>query len=408
MDLNNHAVKIGQIRYAIFKSQNTNNGGFDVTFQFKDKQLHAHSFILWSISDIFKSTLLGPSSNSNEPIRISQFTYDDFKEFISFFYLGTCQLTLDNVMSLVHLADFYNVDILKKLCDDFLIKSAEKSDALKVYEALKECSLDNALNSVLEYIANNTEKVVKDDYFKQLSKDTIMDIVKMDCLTVTEEELFQAIYKWAEYRCMNNAKAKSEDSNIEDWIKFELFEILPYIRFPIMHVDFLHNFVVPKDFLFSSFKEINKILHDANIFAQKGTTSHNTSSFSNRYRGGKRIQFIDGEGCKAYAIIHDHFIIETLQKSFNKMAFDGYDNTCYWDILLPEVQNGLHDDVLTDASKYYLVRDRNTTLALKFLSKRQQSYCFGGTGNEKITLIAEVFPDSLKFLPGYGCKYQIV
>jgi hypothetical protein len=74
MDLNNHAVKIGQIRYAIFKSQNTNNGGFDVTFQFKDKQLHAHSFILWSISDVFKSTLLGPSPNKNEPIRISQFT----------------------------------------------------------------------------------------------------------------------------------------------------------------------------------------------------------------------------------------------------------------------------------------------------------------------------------------------
>lgn len=157
------------------------------------QQLHAHSFILWSISDIFKPTLLSPSASNNEPIRISQFTYEDFKEFISFFYLGTCQLTLDNVMSLVHLADFYNVDILKKLCDDFLIKSAEKSDALKVYEALKECSLDNALNSVLEYTANNTEKVVKDDYFKQLSKDTIMDIVKMDCLTVTEEELFQAV-----------------------------------------------------------------------------------------------------------------------------------------------------------------------------------------------------------------------
>jgi hypothetical protein len=405
MNVDNFAIEIAQRRYAVFKSQNIDNGGFDVTFQFKDKQLHAHSFILWSLSNVFKSMLV---SLSNEPIQISQFTYEDFKEFISFFYLGTCQMNLNNVISLVHLADFYDVDILKKQCDDFLVKSVTKSDALKVYEVLKECSLDNALNSVLEFIANNTEKVIKDDYFNQLSKDTIMDIVKMDHLTAKEEDLFEAICKWAEHRCINNNKAKSSESNTEDCIKFELFEILPYIRFPIMHIDFLHNYVVPKDFLFSSFKEINKIIHDANVFAQKGTTSQKISSFSNTYRGGKRIQFIDGEGCKAYAIIHDHFIIETLNRQLNKMAFDGYDNTCYWDILLPEVQNGLHDDILTDVSKYYLVRDRNTTLALKYLSKRQQSYCFGGVGNEKITLIAEVFPDNQNFLPGYGCKYQIM
>lgn len=54
-----------------------------------------------------------------------------------------------------------------------------------------------------------------------------------------------------------------------------------------------------------------------------------------------------------------------------------------------------------------MVRDRNATLALKYLSKGQSTYCFGGVGDLKVTLMAEVHLEGQKFVPGYGCKFAL-
>ena len=137
--------------------------------------------------------LLGPLA-SKDPIPIVQYSYDDFKEFITFIYLGKCKITTSNVMTLVDLAEFYGITLLKDKCDEVLVTFATHADnVLKVYESLKTYSLDNSMNTVLEYIANNTEKCIKSDQFNKLKKETIMDIIQMEHLTVKEEALFEAV-----------------------------------------------------------------------------------------------------------------------------------------------------------------------------------------------------------------------
>uniref|UniRef100_A0AC35FH86 BTB domain-containing protein n=1 Tax=Panagrolaimus sp. PS1159 TaxID=55785 RepID=A0AC35FH86_9BILA len=190
-----------QQRYKYFADQNVEEGHFDVIFQFGTyQQLHAHSFVLWPSSKVFEKTLFGPLAHKG-PIPIIRHTLNDFKEFLTFLYLGKCNISMDNVMTLVDLGEYYEVQLLKNKCDEFLTKfitfiltknSTKIENVLKVYESLKVYSLKNAMKKVMEFVAKNTVDILKSVEFLTVKKETIFDIAKMKNLTAKQEELFEA------------------------------------------------------------------------------------------------------------------------------------------------------------------------------------------------------------------------
>uniref|UniRef100_A0A914Z2N5 BTB domain-containing protein n=1 Tax=Panagrolaimus superbus TaxID=310955 RepID=A0A914Z2N5_9BILA len=184
--LNNH-------RYKYFCDQNIEEGHFDVTFQFDNQQLFAHSFILWPTSKVFEKTLFGPLAHKG-PIPVLRHSFEDFKEFLTFMYLGKCTITMENVMALVNLGEFYEVKLLKDQCDEFLTQSSTKIEkVLKVYESLKLYSLKNAMEKVMEFFAQNIVEILKTDEFLNVQKETILDIAKMKNLNAKQEEVFEAV-----------------------------------------------------------------------------------------------------------------------------------------------------------------------------------------------------------------------
>jgi hypothetical protein len=105
-------------------------------------------------------------------------------------------------------------------------------------------------------------------------------------------------------------------------IKTEIAEILPFVRFPIMNLEFLHSFVVSKGYIFPSFEELSKILRDATAFAQNGSSAQKCSPYSSKFRGGLRIQFFGSQNFKAYADVQDPTVIEAIKKSLKNRGFN--------------------------------------------------------------------------------------
>uniref|UniRef100_A0AC34FYN8 BTB domain-containing protein n=1 Tax=Panagrolaimus sp. ES5 TaxID=591445 RepID=A0AC34FYN8_9BILA len=307
-----------QQRYKFFADQNVEEGHFDVTFEFGTQedsdnnpgnntnapfqQLFAHSFTLWPSSKIFEKTLFGPLAHKG-PIPVLRHSFEDFKEFLTFMYLGKCNIKMENVMALVDLGEYYEVKLLKDQCEEFLTNnSTEIENVLKVYESLKVYSLENAMQIVMEFVAGNTLQILKTEEFLGAQKETILDIVKMKNLTAKQEDLFEGICKWAEHNCPKDTVNRNE------FLKDKLADMMPLIDFSIMEFNFLNSFVVRKGFLFPSFDALSDALCEA--AGKKQRAKEERLKIVPKRR---RIQITNQNGQKAFADICDPTIIAAIE-----------------------------------------------------------------------------------------------
>uniref|UniRef100_A0A914R1U0 BTB domain-containing protein n=1 Tax=Panagrolaimus davidi TaxID=227884 RepID=A0A914R1U0_9BILA len=248
-------------RYVVFKSQNRAEGFFDVTFDVEGKLIHAHKYMLSTVSDVLLRMISG-TWNNGETIKIETYSFNDFYEFLTFLYSGNCKLNDENILTMVDLSEFYQVKVLQQKCDEYLShKEYTNENVLTYFETLSKYSLrkfEKAISKSMKYL-----NFVESESFMQVSKKVILKILKFKYRIASEEKLFEKIYEWAQKRAKNK-QTESTDENIilNDGIKSELTEILPFIRFKKMKLDFLHTFVVKKGFLFS-YDELSEILNVA-------------------------------------------------------------------------------------------------------------------------------------------------
>uniref|UniRef100_A0AC34FU47 BTB domain-containing protein n=1 Tax=Panagrolaimus sp. ES5 TaxID=591445 RepID=A0AC34FU47_9BILA len=243
-----YIYKMQAERYKIFESQDVETGRFDVTFEIDGKMLHAHKFILTSISETMDIWLTDLWTNKDEVIKIKDYSYDDFYEFLRFLYSGDCEIKTENVFNIVDMAEFYGVQYLKKLCDKFLLKS--KVITIENVEEMFEFSDKYSMPGFLQAVKNfvKFKGVLSDPSFLTFKKAFIEKVV-IQLKGGWREKVFEAVYKWVEHQVNQRAALNNQDINISEAVKVELSTILPVTKFYKMKSDFLINFVVEKGFL---------------------------------------------------------------------------------------------------------------------------------------------------------------
>uniref|UniRef100_A0AC34GNZ7 BTB domain-containing protein n=1 Tax=Panagrolaimus sp. ES5 TaxID=591445 RepID=A0AC34GNZ7_9BILA len=226
------------ISYKLFHSQNPETGKFDVTFKIDGKKLHAHLQHLALISHTFESMLsdrwntAGASDDGTIPIK--DYSFEDFKQLLTFIYSGECNLTMENIFTMVDMAEFYQINVFKNACVEFLSNiQLTLQNIFPWLELANKYSLEGLKESINNYISK----------------------------ALRLEEMFEEAYKWAENRAMEKQKV-DESLNMNEAIKKDLSDILPLINFKDMSEDFLLNFVVRKSF-FCAGPELSDILDAA-------------------------------------------------------------------------------------------------------------------------------------------------
>uniref|UniRef100_A0A914XVZ7 BTB domain-containing protein n=1 Tax=Panagrolaimus superbus TaxID=310955 RepID=A0A914XVZ7_9BILA len=222
-----------KLLYNFFKTQNIEKGHFDVEFHFGgDEILYAHKTILWPISTVFEERLFGSwkdssssASNKATKIPIENYSYENFKEFLTYFYIEKCKISNDNVISIVDLSEYYHLETLKEKCDKYLSKmEVEKFEIILWLEFSKLYSLKFASMHFLDLLRSNISDLIYSECFLKAKKDTVKAIISSRWLNISEEELFDAVLKWAKENI-----EKGDDDNFEESLKKMLKEILPQI-----------------------------------------------------------------------------------------------------------------------------------------------------------------------------------
>uniref|UniRef100_A0A914PU36 BTB domain-containing protein n=1 Tax=Panagrolaimus davidi TaxID=227884 RepID=A0A914PU36_9BILA len=222
----------------VFESQNPEL--FDVVFEIDGKKLYAHKFRLSLISSTFNSMLSDRWISKNDAIKIESCKYDNFKEFIKFLYSGECQLSDENILTMIDIAEFYQVNSFKKYCDEYLSKiTLNMENIFQIIEASNKYSIIQMKKSIQDFISLNFTTFVKCEGFLKADKSVIEEIFTIKSNTAfKQEELFQAVYEWAEYQANIKNELNNENFNKNDAIKNEIKEFLPHFEFKKMEISF--------------------------------------------------------------------------------------------------------------------------------------------------------------------------
>uniref|UniRef100_A0A914P3V7 BACK domain-containing protein n=1 Tax=Panagrolaimus davidi TaxID=227884 RepID=A0A914P3V7_9BILA len=155
--------------------------------------------------------------------------------------------------------------------------------------------------------------LVESDGFMETPKEIIKKIVCFEERLVTEEKLFEKVYQWTEKQVTDKQnEANNETFDLNNSIKSEIKEFLPFINFKKMKLSFLHNFVVKKGFLFS-FDELSEILENA----------------ESELKVKVMITSANGKSLNCMLPLGSHAIenIKSLKTSFNCVSYRQY---LYW------------------------------------------------------------------------------
>jgi hypothetical protein len=249
-------------RLKIFESQDVEKDDFDITFVIDGKKLFANKYVLTTVSEPLKAMLSQRwKTKDDEPIKITNYSYQNFYQFLLFLYSDNCQLTDDNIFSMVDLAEYYGVSLLKDFCDKyFAFMELTADNFVEMIDFAEKYSLPESMYQFIYRINWNIAEWSKNEKFLLLKKSLIEAIASHERY-FDDQEVFEAAYKWSEHQALTK-KAESEDENfnLNKAIKNELTNMFDKLNFSFMKHEFVMNFLLEKWFVFPSFIDFCKSL----------------------------------------------------------------------------------------------------------------------------------------------------
>jgi len=119
---------------------------------------------------MFKSGMLESKRGENVEIDIEDTDEPTFKEMLRFIYTGECDKTTlqDKAVELLALADRYDLQCLKLMCEDVMLQRLTVENAgetLAFADTYHSCQLKKC---IMEYIVENFFQAIATDSFKNL------------------------------------------------------------------------------------------------------------------------------------------------------------------------------------------------------------------------------------------------
>lgn len=207
----------------------------DVQFHFKNENtiLYGHKLIIGVRSSVFNTMFYGhltmAKENQNE-FEIVDVTPSSFLEMLKFIYTDDAKISDNNFAEVMYAAHKYSINYLEKMCCDYV---KQKLTTENCCSYLRQCLVyNNGLSKdCLDKIDKNINLIMSQNFWKDLSEDEIITILKRDSLDVNEIDLFEGVMKWAKYSCGTKG-VEATTHNIR-----ETFKIFEMVRFPTMTLE---------------------------------------------------------------------------------------------------------------------------------------------------------------------------
>lgn len=160
-------------------------------------------------SRYFEAMFFGGTRESSERhIVIRGVDAKPFQVLLEFTCTAKVLITQHNVTSLLETADFLQFDSVKKLCEKFLERELRVSNCLNLMAYARQFFCPELYASAVSVALTHWKDVMTQEEFKELSKETLMQLLQSDDLFVPQEDLvFDSVVKWI----MEDPATREED-----------------------------------------------------------------------------------------------------------------------------------------------------------------------------------------------------
>lgn len=149
---------------------------------------------------------------------------------ISFVYIGTIEVTEDNVQSLLSAANLLHLTEVRDACCDFLRQQLHSSNCLGFMAFADLHSCPDLLMESQRYARKHFPEVRMSEEFIQLTAPSVVDLISSNELGVlSEEDVFEAVIQWVDH----DRKGRMED--LPNLLKQVRYQLLPH-NYIVKHV----------------------------------------------------------------------------------------------------------------------------------------------------------------------------
>lgn len=142
----------------------------DIVFRVEDVLIRGHK-ILCMRCPYFYNMLTGEYMESKATeIVIEDVKHSVFLQLLEYLYSDHVDVTLDSSMELLHTADRFGVDRLKRMCENVMLSSISIESVSGILLAADQHNADNLREHCIQYMLNNFDEVTKTAAFEEMGK----------------------------------------------------------------------------------------------------------------------------------------------------------------------------------------------------------------------------------------------
>uniref|UniRef100_A0A914PEN4 BTB domain-containing protein n=1 Tax=Panagrolaimus davidi TaxID=227884 RepID=A0A914PEN4_9BILA len=167
--------KMHQERFNIFKSQNPENEHFDVTFDIDGKTILANKLLSASASEYMNYLLSDRWTGNGEAVKIDDYCYDDFYQFLCFLYIGYCKLNGENIFPLIDISECYEHQVMAQ-------KDIEEGEIFNVLNDVKD-----EFCATFPHISSLNKTMMSIDFLMNIIVENGFDLTPAEFITVYEK-----------------------------------------------------------------------------------------------------------------------------------------------------------------------------------------------------------------------------
>ena len=196
-------------------------------------RFNAHRVVLCAGSPFFYSALNNDMKESKEGlIRLEDMSKVAIEELLDYLYTGHVDVTQHNAFDLLKIADFLVIPSLKEVSSNFIIQSLSSSNCFMAYYLAVNYRCFELQEKARDFIYANFTRVVEHEDFLNLTINEVEEWISSDEIRVRgEEDVFQAIVKWAE----QNGDGERE----------KFFELFRHVRLIYLSRNYVLNEIFP-------------------------------------------------------------------------------------------------------------------------------------------------------------------
>ena len=184
---------------------NSDMSDISFTCQGSRKIFYAHRYVLATSSAVFHAMFYGDLPEKNSVLHLSDTDEKTLEEFLRFLYTDECDLTADNVISIMYLSKKYLVPALMEQCLDLLGKGLDPENVLSILEQAILFDEKDFEEKCWKFVDWHLKEILPyTDNFVKIRLQTLSSLLKRNSLIIKETHLFKAVLKWIDFQCLAN------------------------------------------------------------------------------------------------------------------------------------------------------------------------------------------------------------